>query len=234
LSLPEKKAQDNGGAVDLVDLRGRAAAALASLTADVAALDAVTAGLPGVTPPVRSALLRCSYYGLSGSIPLIANGPDAGLSGQAASVSTVLHQRIAQASALTVATASAADLTAMIQTIFGADFVLLPKFTPPDFASLQSAFGQSGPLVVSDPHAPASWLMQLTQDESPSPALRQAIPPRRNSMPESCWTNGTNGSPLSAKPLLWRFTMISLTRERRRRSCSRYVPIRGRRGTTTC
>ncbi len=162
LSLPEKKAEDHGGAVDLVDLRSRATAALASLTADVAALDAVTAGLPGVTPPVRSALVKCSYYGISGSIPLTASGPDAGLSGQATSVSTALHKRIAQASALTIATASAADLTATMQTMLGADFVLLPRFTPPDFASLQSAFGQSAALVASDPQAPARWLMQLT------------------------------------------------------------------------
>ena len=47
-------------------------------------------------------------------------------------------------------------------TIFGADFVVLPRFTPPDFASLQSAFAQSAALVASDPQAPARWLTQLT------------------------------------------------------------------------
>jgi hypothetical protein len=162
LTLPEKKAGDGGGTIDLADLRGRASAALASLQADVATLDAVSSGLPGVTPPVRAALLKCSAYGVSGSIPLTTSGPDAGLGAQEASVSKALHARITQASSVAIATASADDLTGLMETIFGADFVTLPRFTPPDLASLHSAFGQSASLVAADPTAPARWIMQLT------------------------------------------------------------------------
>jgi hypothetical protein len=48
------------------------------------------------------------------------------------------------------------------KTIFGDDFVVLPRFTPPDFPSLQTAFAQSSSLVASDPHAPARWIAQLS------------------------------------------------------------------------
>ena len=162
LTQPEKKAENDGGVIDLADLRSRATAALASLTADVAALDSVAAGLPGVTPPVRAALIKCSGYGVKGSIPFTFSGPDAALAEQASSVSKALHQRIAQASSVPAATASAVDLSGLIQTILGADFVVLPRFTPPDFASLQMAFGQSSTLVTTDPQGPGRWLMQLT------------------------------------------------------------------------
>ncbi len=162
LTLPERKAADGGGAVDLADLRNRAAAALASLQADVATLDSVAGGLPGVTPPVRAALLKCSYYGVSGSIPLTTSGPDPDLSSKAPSVSKALHARVSQASSVAIATASVDDLTGLIQTIFGADFMVLPHLTPPDLVSLHSAFGQSTSLVAGDPQAPARWMMQLT------------------------------------------------------------------------
>jgi len=162
LTTPETNAANNGGAINLADLQSRATAALASLTADVAALDSAAAGLPAATAPVRAALIKCSAYGVSGSIPFTVSGLDAGLAGQAASVSAALHQRITQASSVAIATASAGDLSGLMETIFGADFVVMPHFTPPDFASLQSAFGQSSTLVASDPQAPARWLMQLT------------------------------------------------------------------------
>ena len=58
--------------------------------------------------------------------------------------------------------ASAGSQLRCSATIFGDDFVVLPRFTPPDFASLQSAFSQSAALVAGDPQAPARWLTQLT------------------------------------------------------------------------
>jgi hypothetical protein len=67
-----------------------------------------------------------------------------------------LTGRAAQASAPNVSPQDA------MSAIFGQDFVLLPRFTPPDAASLASAFAQSATLVASDPTTPARWLTQLT------------------------------------------------------------------------
>lgn len=162
MTLPEANAADAGGVVDLTDLRSRASSAVNSLQSDLNALTTAAAGLPAAPDPVRAALLRASYYGVAGSTPLTSTGADANLATQAASVVGLLQQRLNQATSVAIPTAQVADLTAMLETIFGADFVALPRFTPPDFGSLQSAFAQSSAMVASDPQAPARWLTQLT------------------------------------------------------------------------
>jgi hypothetical protein len=161
LTVPEKKATDLGGAVDLADVAARAAAAVQNLTADLAALNTAAAGLPGAPGPVRDTLLRCSFYGVPGSLPAVGAGTDAGLADQATAVAKTLQDRLTQASAVDLATAQLADAVGVFTTIFG-DLVVLPRFTPPDAASLQGAFAQSATLVASDTQAPARWLMQLT------------------------------------------------------------------------
>lgn len=162
LTVPEVKASDAGGAVNLADLRSRATAARTSLATDLQALTAAIPGLPANPDPVRAALLGCSFYGVPGSIPLTSTGPDAGLSDQAASVAKILQDRLNQANAVNIPTAPAAGLLGVFASIFGSDFAVLPQFTPPDFASLQKAFGQSSALVASDPQALSRWLLQLT------------------------------------------------------------------------
>jgi hypothetical protein len=161
LAPPETAAAQAGGAVDLAELRARAKAAVQSLTDDIATLTGSIAGLPGAPDPVRQALFKCSFYGTTGSIPLTSTGPDATLGGQAQIVLTPLQARLTKASAVTIATAAVADLLDLFKTIFG-DFVVLPRFTAPNLAALQAAFGQSASLVTSDPVAPDRWLRQLT------------------------------------------------------------------------
>lgn len=162
LTVPEKKASDAGGIVDLVDLESRAQTAIDNLTKDLKALNDAIPGLPANTDPVRQALLDCSFYGVAGSIPMTSSGPDPNLATQAAAVAKTLQDRLNQASAVNIVTAQQADLQSVFTTIFGGDFTVLPQFTPPDFASLQSAFGQSSTLVAADPQAPSRWLLQLT------------------------------------------------------------------------
>ena len=162
MTVPEGNAAEAGGAVDLIDLRSRANAAVTSLQNDLTQLKTAVAGLPGAPNPVRAALLRASFYGVVGSIPLTSTGADAGLADQATAAVNLLQDRLTKASAVTIASAQLADLMGLLGTIFGADFVVLPRFTPPDFASLQSAFGQSTAMIASDPQAPARWLTQLT------------------------------------------------------------------------
>jgi hypothetical protein len=163
LTVPEKDAGSLGGLVNLTELNARATAAIASLTTDLNALNAAAPGLPGTATAVRSALLACSLYGVPNSIPFTGAGADALLATQATSVAGILQDRLNTANAVNLATAQAADLSGILTTVFGADFVVLPLFTPPDFASLQSAFGQSASLVSSDPQTPQRWLTQLTQ-----------------------------------------------------------------------
>jgi hypothetical protein len=147
-TLPERDAALFGGAVDAVDLHTRATAALQSLTHDIAALAAARGGPPG---PLRAALLRCSSYGVSGSIPGAA---DDALTGQAERVLAALEPRRTRA-----AQSQGVDV---LTAIFGNDFVVLPRFTPPERAALQAAFAQSHALVADAPEAPDRWLRQLT------------------------------------------------------------------------
>lgn len=163
LTLPEKDPQSLGGSVDLAELRNRAAAAAQSIANDVTALQTAIAGLPGATGPVRSALLRCSFYGVTGAVPFASSDPDPGLPDQATAVLKMVQDRSTKASSVNLATAQLADLLGVFVTIFGSNFVLLPRFTAPDFASLQTAFGQSSALVASDPVAPSRWLTQLSE-----------------------------------------------------------------------
>jgi hypothetical protein len=135
-----------------------AAAAAASGAANAASLAtaaaAAAAVLSAAGAPLRAALLASSYYGVAGSVPSTIT--DVNLAAQAKSVAGVLTGRATQAGAPDT---SAQDA---ISAIFGQDFVLLPRFTPPDPASLVSAFTQSASLVASDPTAPLRWLTQLT------------------------------------------------------------------------
>jgi hypothetical protein len=162
LTVPETDATTAGGSVDSAELRARATAAQATLLGDTTALGTAAAGLPGTAAAVRTALLRASLYGVPGSIPLSSNGPDDGLADHAAAVLKVLQQRSNAAAGIVSANPTGFDALAVLGAIFGDDFVVLPRFTPPDFPSLQAAFGQSAALVSSDPQAPARWLNQLT------------------------------------------------------------------------
>jgi len=162
MTVPEADASSAGGTVNIGDLQTRATTVVTSLQNDMNQLNTAAAGLPGAPDPVRAALLRASFYGVVGSIPLTSTGADAGLADQATAVAKQLQERFTKASAVTIATAQPADLTGLLGIIFGEDFVALPRFTPPDFASLQSAFGQSTAMIASDPQAPARWLTQLT------------------------------------------------------------------------
>ncbi|GGA41855.1 hypothetical protein [Dyella nitratireducens] len=145
------------GTPDLAELQTRAQNLINSLTSDLNALNTAT------TPDaMRAALYTCSFYNVTGSIPNSTSGADPTLAPQQTSVAGVLQARLTQASKVTIATASIADLLGMFNTIFGNDFLVLPKFAPPDLSDLQTAFQQSASLVSSDAQAPTRWLRQLT------------------------------------------------------------------------
>jgi hypothetical protein len=161
LTTPEENAAQAGGAIDVADLTNRVKALLTGLNNDIAALKAAQGGLPGATDPVRKALIQCSWYGVTGTIPTTTAGPDATLGDQAQSVINTLQTRYNKASAVDLTKAQLPDFEGIFKTVFAADFTVLPHVTPPDLATLQAAFGQSAALTASDAQAPARWLRQL-------------------------------------------------------------------------
>lgn len=135
------------------DLSSLSAATTATAAAAAAAAGSITPALTAAEATLRTALLACSYYGVTGSVPSTIT--DANLAAQAKSVLSVLNARITQATAAT-------DAFGVLSAIFGKGFVVLPQFTPPDATDLNNAFSQSSTLVASDPAAPSRWLTQLT------------------------------------------------------------------------
>jgi hypothetical protein len=175
MTVPEVTAAKAGGVVTDAELRARAKKATKDLQTAVTNLNAAAAGLPAAPDPVRDALLACSFFGVAGSIPYSSNGPDPRLADQAVSVAKLLQDRLDNVSKINITTAQPADLITVLTTVFGNGFVVLPRFTPPDITSLQSAFGQSSALVASDPQAPARWLLQLAHVRSGISRLDAAL-----------------------------------------------------------
>src|SRR5262249_46393487 len=65
---------------------------------------------------------------------------------------------------------TAADWVERLQRLFGRGFVVLPRFTPPNGADLDRAFGDSTRLVggaAAARVAPTRWLQQLTHVRPP-------------------------------------------------------------------
>ena len=158
-TLPENDPAAAGGAVDLTDLQARATAVRAKLAADIAALSSAAATVTTAPDGVRAALLACSYYGIPGSIAAFAATTD-DLAAQAATVLGVLQQRQTQSLAIDITTADATGLTSAITAIVTATVV--PRFTPPNAASLQAAFAESSTLAGGDAFAAWRWLTQLS------------------------------------------------------------------------
>ena len=161
LTTPENNAAKAGGAIDFVDLKSRTTTMLANLSSDIAALQTAALGLPAATDPVRAALLQCSLYGVTGSIPNTTTGPDPVLADQASRVIAELQTRWKKGMAPDLSTAQLADYEQIFKTVFADDFAILPRVTPPDLTPLQTAFRQSATLTASDAQAPARWLRQL-------------------------------------------------------------------------
>ena len=170
MTVPENDASSAGGSTNLADLTARATAAIAGLSADLNTLTAA------VNPnDIRASLAQCSLYGIPGSVPASASGADPALATQASTVTAVLQDRLKKAQAVNLATAQLSDFQTVFQSIFGAAFTVLPRFTPPDLATLQAAFAQSTALVASDPVAPARWFRQLTHVHDSAARLDTAL-----------------------------------------------------------
>jgi hypothetical protein len=161
LTTPEENAAKAGGSIDVADLKARATAALTGLNTDIGKLQTAMAGLPGAPDPVRTALIQCSWYSVTGAMPNTTSGADATLGDQAQRVINTLQARYKKASAVDLTQAQLADFEGIFKTMFAGDFAVLPRLTPPDLATLQTAFSQSATLTGSDAQAPTRWFRQL-------------------------------------------------------------------------
>jgi hypothetical protein len=160
-SLPEANASEAGGAIDLTELNARATSLVARLAADLTTLQTALTNVATAPQQVRDALLAASGYGVPGSIPL-ANQTTGDLTAQASALLTELQKRQTTALATPLPASDTDSVTAVVQTILGANALLLPRFTPPDVVNLQSAFAQASAMRAVDPAAPDRWLLQLS------------------------------------------------------------------------
>ncbi len=160
---PERDAVKNGAVLDVVDYNNRATAARTALSGALAALQTAAAGLPGSAPAVRAALIACSPFGVLGSIPHSGAGGDpAALAAQSAGVAKELLKRRTAAAAVVLAPDRIEPANALFAAVFGAGFVALPRFKPPDLAVLRDAFAQSPAMLAVVPDAADRWFQQLT------------------------------------------------------------------------
>ena len=159
-SPPETDASADGGVTDLADLNARAQALVDQLDADSSALQAGIVNIAAAPQAVRAALITASFYGIAGSVPQQADTADT-LATRADSALATLRQRQATAAATPLPAADPASALAVITTVLPGALVL-PRLTPPDPASVQSAFGQSAAMSAVDPQALDRWMLQLS------------------------------------------------------------------------
>ena len=163
----ERIAAAVGGTIDNTDLSTRAADAMMQLQTDLTALQAAT-----TADDLRAALLEGSLYGGVGAIPVEPVASDAAatasLGDQRTSVARELGRRLTQAQNddaafdRTHATPERLrdHLVALLQTVFGRGFTVLPRFTAPAAADFDAALDAAG-LLAGDADAPERWLAQL-------------------------------------------------------------------------
>jgi hypothetical protein len=139
-----------------------AADATARAQTAVTALRAAQAALASGTPATRRAALRAAAsFGIVGAYPA-PGATDEELASVATAVHGEIATRLARVPALT-ATEPAAQLAAAqaaATTVFGADFLLLPRAVPPP--AMGTALAES-PALLRDPHRPRQVLQQVAR-----------------------------------------------------------------------
>jgi hypothetical protein len=163
-SLPQDDAVKAGGTVDTAELKTRADSLLARLGNDITALQTALGNVAAAPQPVLDALIACSFYGVTDSVPR----PPAVAGDLAAQGTAVLAemQKRQAAAGTTSASMTADDLLAVIAAVLGKSALILPHFKAPDLVALQSSFAQSSAMTATDPLAPRRWLLQLSHVRS--------------------------------------------------------------------
>ncbi len=173
LNPPERSTSDG---VDLDELATRASAAEAALASAQAALAAqLQLGNGADASVLRSALRALGRFGVPATAPVRASGHDgatlAALLAQAGGVAKAAQARLAASAALRVpptATdprARRRQLDERLRAVFGAGFVVLPRFacTPAAAAELQSALAATIATQAGDRFAAHTWLLRAAR-----------------------------------------------------------------------
>jgi hypothetical protein len=173
IDLPER-ATDSG--VDIVELEKRVAAAEVFLRRTPKDFKVALALPEGANlDPLRDLIIRSAGYGVAGAVPLSAAGNSPAdrqiLSVQGASIQKEIAQRVDQLTALiagfnaTTATIEARrdHALARLRTVFGKQFVVLPRFIAPNAGELAKALGDSTNVQGGDALASSTWFQRMSR-----------------------------------------------------------------------
>ena len=173
LSPPERT---SAGVLAIAELEARVVKAEAALAAAHTALGTlIKTGAAATSEALRIALLKLAGFGLTPAVPAAAIGDDATtravLSKQGAAILPDSKQRLDQGAGLRTQ-AAASDprvrrdqLIERMRTVFGANFIVLPRFTC-DTASateLASALAANTTTLGSDPLAANTWVLRYAR-----------------------------------------------------------------------
>ncbi|MET0333329.1 MAG: hypothetical protein ABW190_03585 [Rhizobacter sp.] len=179
LNPPERSTPDG---VDLAELASRTVAAEAALAAASAQL-----GTAADVSSLRTALQRLGRFGVAATTPVQPTGDDpatlAALSAQAAGVLQATQARLDAGAALrttpdaTDARARRRQLQDRMHAVFGAGFVVLPRFacTPAAATELQSALAASTTTQGGDALAAHTWLLRAARVRESSGRLASCL-----------------------------------------------------------
>jgi hypothetical protein len=147
------------------------------------ALLSATSG-PSDVEQLRSALLRMTFFGVQGAVPLspTGDGPaiQSTLLAQAQSVAKEVNQRLTRIAKLTGADSTAPEVLrdyhlARAREVFGADFRILPQFTPENGSVLNQTFGDTLALQGGDPFAAVTFFQRVSRVRSGVAQLNAAL-----------------------------------------------------------
>jgi hypothetical protein len=160
LALPEATV---AAGIDVADLNGRATAARTSFATVVANLATAAAGA-GTADDARDAIVAAASYAVPGAIPPSrrGSGPDPALAAQASSLHDTLAPRETTLAAIVLSSSDAAPALELLATTFGKGLPVLPRFAPPDQATLRAGFAADPASIGADEAQLARWQQQLT------------------------------------------------------------------------
>jgi hypothetical protein len=172
LSLPEDPAALGVDADELAARVDHAVQALGQAQTDLLSLLNTQPSAPAAVEPLRTALLRMTYFGIQGAVPLSATGTgDDGLKvllAQAQSVSKEAAQHLDRIAKLVGANETTAEKKRDYQLargreVFGPDFRILPRLVAASGSVLNQAFGDSLALQDNDPFAVITLFERMTR-----------------------------------------------------------------------
>jgi len=185
LNPPERA---GAGTLDLAELEARTVKGEAALNAAHKALDAlVKKGAASTADALRTAMLKLGSFGLSPSVPAITAGDDAptreALLQQAAALLKQAGTRLDQGASLRDAAASSESrvrldrLIERMRAVFGAAFVVLPRFTCDNAAAseLASALAATALTQGGDPLAAHTWFTRSARVRDPVARLAACL-----------------------------------------------------------